>query len=59
MKRLKKRVRRLVWINPLIGWRDYAPIARGMAAAMPYIDCFRAAHTLDEMARLESDLARL
>lgn len=59
LKRLKKRVRRLVWLNPLIGWRDYAPVARGMAAAMPHIDCFRAAHTLQEMARIEADLARL
>jgi uncharacterized protein with von Willebrand factor type A (vWA) domain len=59
LKRLKKRVRRLVWLNPLIGWRDYAPVARGMAAAMPYVYCFRAAHTLEEMARLEADLARL
>lgn len=59
LKRLKKRVRRLVWLNPLIGWRDYAPVARGMAAAMPHIDCFRSAHTLAEMARLEADLARL
>jgi uncharacterized protein with von Willebrand factor type A (vWA) domain len=59
MKRLTKRARRIVWLNPLLGWRDYAPVARGMAAALPYIDCFRAANTLDGMARLEADLARL
>ena len=59
MKRLAKRARRIVWLNPLLGWRDYAPVARGMAAALPHLDCFRAANTLEGMARLEADLARL
>lgn len=59
LARLKKRARRLVWLNPLIGWKDYQPVARGMAAAMPYIDHFAAAHTLDALAALEDDLTRL
>ena len=57
--RLKARARRIIWLNPLIGWKDYAPVARGMAAAMPHIDLFAAAHTLDGLAALESELARL
>ena len=28
MRRLRLRCRRIVWLNPLIGWRDYAPVAR-------------------------------
>jgi len=59
LARLKRRARRLVWLNPLIGWRDYAPVAGGMAAAMPYIDLFATAHTLDSLAALEPELARL
>lgn len=59
LQRLKRRARRLVWLNPLLGWRDYAPAARAMAAALPFIDCFAAAHSLDALAALENELARL
>jgi uncharacterized protein with von Willebrand factor type A (vWA) domain len=59
LKRLKRRARRLVWLNPLLGWRDYAPVARAMTAAMPYIDCFAAAHSLASLGALEGELARL
>ena len=59
LARLKRRARRLVWLNPLLGWRDYAPVARGMAAALPYIDCFAAANTLQSLAALEAEFARL
>ncbi len=59
LKRLKKRVRRLLWLNPLIGWRDYEPVTRAMAAALPFIDHFAAAHTLETLAAIEGDLRRL
>lgn len=59
LKRLKRRARRLVWLNPLLGWKDYEPVARAMAAALPYIDCFAAAHSLASLAALETELARL
>ncbi|MGI9433618.1 MAG: vWA domain-containing protein [Geminicoccaceae bacterium] len=57
--RLKKRVPRLVWLNPLLGWRDYEPVNKAMVAAMPLIDHFAAAHTLDALASIEADLALL
>lgn len=59
LQRLKRRARRLVWLNPLLGWRGYAPAARAMAAALPHIDCFAAAHSLEALAALEGELARL
>lgn len=59
LKRLKRRAPRLVWLNPLLGWRDYAPVTGAMRAAMPYIDHFAAAHTLEALAALEADLANL
>lgn len=59
LKRLQKRARRIVWLNPLIGWRDYQPVARAMAAAMPLIDCFAPAGTLEELAAIETQLSRL
>src|SRR5262249_60509094 len=59
MRRLRRRCRRIIWLNPLIGWRDYAPVARGMQAALPYIDLFAPAHNLDSLAALEPYLARI
>jgi uncharacterized protein with von Willebrand factor type A (vWA) domain len=59
LERLKRRAPRLVWLNPLLGWRDYAPVARGMRAGMPFIDLFAAAATLADLAALEPELARL
>ncbi|MCT8974693.1 vWA domain-containing protein [Microbaculum marinisediminis] len=59
LTRLKKRVRRIVWLNPMLGWRDYEPITRAMAAALPLIDHFAAANTLESLAGIEDDLGRL
>ncbi len=59
MRRLKRRCRRIVWLNPLIGWRDYAPTARGMQAALPYVDLFAPAHNLESLAALEPYLMRI
>ncbi|SMF64425.1 Uncharacterized conserved protein, contains von Willebrand factor type A (vWA) domain [Tistlia consotensis] len=57
--RLKKRAPRLIWLNPLLGWRDYRPVTAAMQAALPYIDHFAAANTLDALAALEPELATL
>jgi uncharacterized protein with von Willebrand factor type A (vWA) domain len=35
---LKRRARRIVWINPLCNQPGYAPIAQGMQAALPHLD---------------------
>ena len=59
LARLKKRGCRIVWLNPLKGWRDYAPVAAGMAAALPHLDLFAAANTLADLAALEQELARI
>jgi uncharacterized protein len=59
MRRLRQRCRRIIWLNPLIGWRDYSPEARGMRAALPYVDLFAPAHNLESLAALEPYLARI
>ncbi|MEM6480720.1 MAG: VWA domain-containing protein [Pseudomonadota bacterium] len=59
MQRIRKRGARVIWLNPLKGWRDYEPIAAGMAAALPYVDLFSAANTLNDLAALEPELVRL
>jgi uncharacterized protein len=59
MLALRKRCRRIVWLNPLIGWEGYEPSARGMQAALPHVDLFAAAHNIDSLAALEPYLARI
>ena len=59
MRALRKRCRRIVWLNPLIGWQGYQPSARGMQAALPHVDLFAAAHNIDSLAALEPYLARI
>lgn len=59
LHRLSKRGCRILWLNPLKGWRDYAPVAAGMAAALPHLDLFAPAATLDDLAALETELASL
>jgi uncharacterized protein with von Willebrand factor type A (vWA) domain len=59
MRRLRQRCRRIIWLNPLIGWRDYAPEARGMQAALPHVDLFAPAHNLESLAALEPYLAKI
>jgi uncharacterized protein with von Willebrand factor type A (vWA) domain len=59
MRRLRLRCRKIIWLNPLIGWRDYSPQARGMRAALPYVDLFAPAHNLESLAALEPYLARI
>ena len=56
MAALKRSVQKILWLNPLIGLKDYQPITRGMAAALPYIDVFAPAHNLESLLALERHL---
>lgn len=59
LAKLKRRGCKIVWLNPLKGWKGYEPVAKGMAAALPHLDAFAAATTLNDLANLEQTLARL
>ncbi len=59
MALLRRRARRIVWLNPLLGWPGYEPAAGGMAAALPFVDLFAPAHNLQSLAALEPALMRL
>jgi uncharacterized protein with von Willebrand factor type A (vWA) domain len=59
MKALARRCRRIVWLNPMMGWEGYAPDAAGIKAALPYVDLLAPAHTLKSLAALEPYLAKL
>ena len=53
---VKRRVRRLIWLNPLLGLKDYQPITSGMSAALPHIAVFAPAHNLESLLALEKHL---
>lgn len=50
--RLRRVAHRLVWVNPLKASPGYAPLARGMAAALPHVDEFVEGHSVDALADL-------
>jgi len=53
MQRLRRLSRRIVWVNPHKRHAAYAPLAGGMAAALPHLDAFVSGHnlrTLDALA---------
>lgn len=52
MKRLQRISYQTVWVNPLKVTPGYAPLARGMAAALPYVDSFVEGHSLAAMEEL-------
>ena len=52
MERLHRVTHRLVWVNPLKVTPGYAPLARGMAAALPHVDHFVEGHSVAAMEEL-------
>jgi len=57
MGRLARVARRVVWVNPLKASPGYAPLARGMAAALPYVDVFVEGHSLRSLEHLATMLS--
>ena len=59
MAALGRRCRRIVWLNPMMAWDGYTPEARGIKAALPHVDLYAPANTLQSLTALEPYLARL
>lgn len=56
IKKIKMRTGQLIWLNPLKGMKGYAPVQKGMASVLPFIDEFHSAHNLDSLLQLEKYL---
>jgi hypothetical protein len=56
LMRIKRRAGRVMWLNPLLGNPSYEPLTRGMAAALPLVDHFAAAHNLTALRSLAGKL---
>ena len=59
MAALGRRCRRIVWLNPMMAWDGYSPEARGIKAALPHVDLYAPANTLNSLTALEPYLAKL
>ena len=57
MQRLHRITHKLIWVNPLKVTPGYAPLARGMAAALPHVDEFVEGHSIDAIEQLASVIA--
>jgi hypothetical protein len=58
MRRLARVAHRVVWVNPLKASPGYAPLAQGMAAALPYVDEFVEGHSLEALERVAEVIGR-
>jgi uncharacterized protein with von Willebrand factor type A (vWA) domain len=56
VRRLQRSCHRLIWLSPLIGTQGYAPLTRGLQAALPFVDDFLPARTLSNLADLAAHL---
>ncbi|MGH3130593.1 MAG: VWA domain-containing protein, partial [Gaiellaceae bacterium] len=50
MARLARLAHRVIWLNPLKESPDYEPLARGMRAALPFVDVFASGHSFEAVA---------
>lgn len=57
--RLRRSCHRLIWLNPLIGTADFAPLTRGLQAALPFVDDFLPVRTLRDVRDLALHLDAL
>jgi len=56
VRKIKMKTSQLIWLNPLKGMKGYAPVQKGMASALPFIDEFHSAHNLESLLQLEKYL---
>jgi len=57
--RLQRSCHRLIWLNPLIGSIDYAPLTQGLQAALPFVDDFLPVRTLRDVRDLALHLGSI
>lgn len=59
LAQLRRSARRLLWVNPLAGHEGYAPLAAGMAAALPHVDRLLPGHDLAALEGLVDAICAL
>jgi len=59
MRNLKRQVKRLIWLNPLLGSQNYQPLCKGMSAALPYLDHFLPCHNFLSLRNLSNIITKM
>jgi uncharacterized protein with von Willebrand factor type A (vWA) domain len=57
MQRLARLAYRIVWVNPRVAARDFAPRAGGLVAALPYCDALVSGHSLKALEEVADAIA--
>jgi len=57
MRRIHRLAHSVIWVNPLKASPGYQPLARGMAAALPYVDVFLSGHNFESLQELSYAVA--
>ncbi len=55
--RLGRSARKLIWVNPLLRWEEFAPRAKGIQALLPHVDVFRTGHNIASIEGLADALS--
>ena len=59
MERLKQKAHAVIWLNPLAGDSDYKPVCQGMRTALPYVDYFLPADSLQSLKKVGQTLSKV
>jgi uncharacterized protein with von Willebrand factor type A (vWA) domain len=59
MAYLNNRAYKVIWLNPLMGTKDYQPICRGMSTALPYVDYFLPLGNIRDLQLLGKTLEKM
>ena len=57
IKLIQKSSKRLIWLNPLLRYKEFAPKPTGVKAILPHVDEFRPIHSLESMDQLVNALS--
>jgi uncharacterized protein len=58
MERLSRLAYRIVWVNPRVAARGFAPLTGGMGAALPYVDDLISGHSLSALDAVVEAIGR-
>jgi hypothetical protein len=59
MQDLKRRCKKIIWLNPLLASDNYEPLCKGMQAALPYLDLFLSVHNVQSLIALGRTLQKM
>jgi uncharacterized protein with von Willebrand factor type A (vWA) domain len=59
MQDLKRRAKKIIWLNPLLASDNYEPLCKGMQAALPYLDLFLSVHNVNSLVSLGRTLQKM